>query len=126
MRLLDLEPQFIRRTIEPCCVGTPGCNVVSPHTEHEVLYNVDSISLAHGIMFLCPVCFKANNGSVGTHSIICWRPMVPPNVDPKPGRWELQGTNLSDLTLVAGSSSILIQGGCNAHFFIRNGMIEGC
>ncbi len=79
---------------------------------------------ADGVMFLCPLCFDTNRGSVGTHSCICWRPRVPQTWNPKPGRWEFQGSSLQDLTLIAGSSSILLLGGCAAHFFIRGGHIE--
>jgi hypothetical protein len=125
VRLRELEPQFARREIRPCSPG-PDCSVVSPHTEHEYWVPVDAIAEADGVQFLCPKCFIANGGDVGTHSIMCWRPRVPADVDPKPGRWELDGTGLDDLTLRAGSSSILLSGpGCGAHFFIRNGSIEG-
>jgi hypothetical protein len=33
---------------------------------------------------------------------------------------------IADITLVAGSSSVLLTGGCQAHFFVRGGQIEGC
>src|SRR5690349_17736877 len=115
---------FIRREIRPCHVGAEGCNVVSEHTEHEWHVPVSEIDQADGIELLCPKCFKANGGSIGTHQIICWRPRVPANIAPKPGRWEFHGVGLGDLTLVAGSSSVLLTGpGCQAHFFIRNGEI---
>jgi hypothetical protein len=85
-----------------------------------------TLEQADALMFLCPVCYAANGGPPGTHRVICNRPRVP-LVDGKyvgPGRWEFLGTGIDDLTLVAGSSSILLQGGCGAHFFIRNGGIE--
>ena len=125
MKLLELEPQFRRREIRPCCVGAPGCNVVSEHTQHEWHVAVDGIAEADGIDFLCPKCFAANGGNVGTHHVICWRPRVPADVCPKPGRWEFGGTGYGDLTLTAGSSSILLMGGCCAHFWITNGEIVG-
>jgi hypothetical protein len=107
VKLTDLNPQFIK--------------IVSTSEYH----NVDSIKDADGIMFLCPMCFEKNKGPVGTHSIICWQPHVSQDFTPKPGRWEFQGTGYDDLTLVAGSSSILLQGeGCGAHFFIQNGEIK--
>lgn len=105
MKLTDLEPSFLKMTSE---------------TSHQRDVTFEE---ADGILFLCPVCFKNNNGSAGTHSVICWRPRVPLTVFPKPGRWEFEGTGYNDLTLVAGSSSILLNGGCNAHFFIKNGEI---
>jgi hypothetical protein len=86
---------------------------------------VDRIADADGVGFLCPKCFKTNGGRVGTHAVVCWRPRVPPDVDPKPGRWEFVGTGLDDLTLVAGSSSVLLSGPCGAHFHVRGGAIEG-
>ena len=89
----------------------------------DYLVDVDRIAEADGVTFLCPVCFVANGGSVGTHSVCCWRPRVPQTVKPVPGRWEFQGTGIDDLTLVAGSSSVLLQGPCGAHFFVRNGAI---
>lgn len=106
MKLAELEPRFMRR-----------------EDDHH-FQDVESIDEADGIIFLCPVCFKANNGPVGTHAIICWRPRVPQTTSPTPGRWEFEGSGIDDLTLVAGSSSILLNGpGCGAHFFIRNGEI---
>jgi len=84
---------------------------------------VDAIAEADGIKFLCPKCFTANGGHVGTHFVICWRPRVPQTTTPTPGRWEFQGTGLDDLTLVAASSSILLMGGCNWHGYVRNGEV---
>ena len=108
MRLTDLEAEFIKRTREG---------------DHDIYRVVDSIDQADGISFLCPLCFKANGGSVGTHGVICWRPRVPLTVTPGPGRWEFHGTSLGDLTLVAGSSSVQLTQGCRAHFFVRAGIV---
>lgn len=106
MRLLELNPEFLKRTGD------------------DTFERTASIAEADGLLFLCPVCFRANAGSVGTHSVICWQPKVPAHITPGPGRWNFEGTGLADLTLVAGSSSILLSGpGCGAHFFIRNGEI---
>lgn len=84
----------------------------------------DLIADADGVIFLCPLCYTKNNGPVGTHSVLCWRPRVAKEIQPGPGRWEFKGTGLDDLTLVAGSSSILLKGGCNWHGYIRNGHAE--
>lgn len=111
MRLVDLEPEFIHSFREE---GRHG------HTL------VDTLAEANGVMFLCPVCFAKNNGPIGTHMIICWGPSVPQDIRPGPGRWEMHGTGLEDLTLVAGSSSVQLMGGCNAHFYIKNGDIIPC
>jgi hypothetical protein len=112
----ELEGTFIRREIR-----------IDGGEQSEHWVHVDTIAEAHGIMFLCPQCFGEDPpGPVGCHMMICWRPFVPPHVTPKPGRWELVGTGLDDLTLVAGSSSIKITGGCNAHFFVGGGAVSMC
>lgn len=125
MKLRSLEPHFIRREIRPCGVGVGGCSVLSPHTEHE--WHVDTtFAEADGVMFLCPKCFETNGGPVGTHGVICWRPRVPAGIDPSPGRWEFEGSSIDDLSLRAGSSSVQLHGGCNAHFYVANGEIVFC
>lgn len=103
MRLKELQPQFIK--------------IISTSTTRDV----DDIIGADGIEFLCPKCINDSG-----HSILCWQPHVDPNLDPKPGRWNLVGTGCDDLSLVNGSSSVLLNGGCNAHFFIKNGEIKMC
>jgi len=102
MKLSELEPQFLK--------------VVDDHT----FKCVEDINEADGIMFLCPVCIK---GDSHHHSINCWQPHVPQTVHPIPGRWNFLGNDYNDLTLKNGSSSILINGGCKAHFWITNGEI---
>lgn len=104
MKLVELEPRFIR------------------HIDGGSI-NVGAISEADGIIFLCPKCFRKNGGKVGTHSIICWNPSVPIDVKPGPGRWNLEGTGYDDLSLVAGSSSIAISGGCTWHGFVTSGEV---
>lgn len=110
MKLTDLDAKFLKLESE------------------RVHAFVEDIKDADGVRFLCPVCFINNgNTSEGTHMMECWRPHVPQsNSLSGPGRWEFVGSGLDDLTLVAGSSSILINGGCNAHFWIRNGEIIFC
>ena len=87
-------------------------------------HNEIDLASSDGVMFLCPVCFEKNGGPVGTHSVVCWRPHVSQDHTPIPGRWQFEGSGIHDLTLVAGSSSVLLTGGCNAHFYVRNGQIE--
>lgn len=106
IRLADLDPQFL---------------LVK---DLKTFTHVESVEEADGIMFLCPVCFKANGGPKGTHRVVCWRPRVPQSIPPIPGRWEFQGAGYNDLTLVAGSSSIALTTGCKAHFFVKNGEIQ--
>lgn len=108
MRLTELQPEFLKlETDRSSRTGVP-------------------IDEADGIIFLCPVCFINNNGKVGTHYIICWRPRVPQSILPGPGRWDFEGTGFTDLTLKAGSSSVLLRGACKAHFFVRDGSIIMC
>jgi len=112
MRLSELKPQWL---------AAPRRN-----EQGQTIWPVlQSMSGAHGIEFLCPICFRKNGGPVGTHAIICWDPSIPQTQQPTPGRWNLVGTSFEDLTLVAGSSSVRLIGGCDAHFFIRDGAIIG-
>ena len=109
MKLTELEPTFLQAT--------------NPKTHNLT----NDFSLADGIMFLCPKCFVKNNGPAGTHVIICWRPKVSQDYSPRPGRWDINGTGYSDLTLVSNpSSSVLLNGGCKAHFHLTNGEIIMC
>ncbi len=90
----------------------------------KVYGRVPTLAEADGLMFLCPKCFAANNGHVGTHMVLCWfEGKVPDDLDPKPGRWNPVGTGLDDLTFVAGkkSNSVLLIGGCDWHGFVANG-----
>lgn len=107
MRLVDLNPKFMKR-------------IDDSHWQ-----DVDAMQEADGIIFLCPKCFQANRGSVGTHSIVCWKPSVPQTTSPTPGRWNLVGTGFHDLSLVAGSSSVKLEGGCEWHGHVTNGQIVG-
>jgi len=113
MRLTELEPQFLRYEKQP-----DGA-IVFPYVER--------IEEAQGIEFLCPKCFAANGGPVGTHAVICWSRSrgVPEDAEPGPGRWKLDGSGYSDLTLNAdppsGARSVELKGGCGWHGFITNG-----
>lgn len=107
MKLAELDPTFLIRE------------------DDKSFRMTDDIGKADGVEFLCPVCFKANGGSVGTHAIICWAPHVPQTTSPTPGRWNLVGTGYHDLSLVAGSSSVLLHTApCAAHFFVTDGEIR--
>jgi len=103
--LVDLEPEFLK--------------IESPKS-----FRMDATFQDNdGLFLLCPECFTKNKGNVGTHGVICWKPNVPQTMEPKPGRWSQTGSGFGDLSLVAGSSSVLLTAGCNAHFFIRNGIV---
>lgn len=104
LKLSELEPSFL-------------------HTTDDGWRMVDTIEEANGISFLCPKCYTDNGGPIGTHQVICWNPSVPADVRPGPGRWNLVGTGLHDVSLVAGSSSILLTSGCQWHGFVTNGEV---
>ncbi|MBI2801260.1 MAG: hypothetical protein HYX63_13445 [Gammaproteobacteria bacterium] len=109
MKLTELSPYFIK---------------LQPRGDDRYSWNhVDEIADADGVRFLCPRCFTANGGAMGTHGIICWSPQVPEHLQPGPGRWSLTGTGIDDLSLIAGSSSIQLTGGCLWHGFVRNGEV---
>lgn len=111
VRLTELEPQFIRYELE---------------NGRESLPYVSALAEAQGVLFLCPACFKANNGPVGTHMVLCWfrDRGVPDTATPKPGRWSVNGTSCEDLTL---APSVLLNGdGCGWHGFVTAGAITTC
>lgn len=108
MRLTSLEPQFIKLT------------------ERHNLAHVDALAAADGIWFLCPKCFAANGGPVGTHGVVCWfEGKVPDDEAPGPGRWNPAGSGYDDLSFVPGkkSNSVLLTGGCAWHGFVTNGEV---
>ncbi len=115
MLLKDLTPAFLHCTI-----------TVTGEQYHQ---RVADISLSNGLRFLCPKCFVANQGSIGTHQIICWSTTrgAPTNAVPGPGRWKMTGSDFTDLTLTgeASSDSIALQGGCQWHGFVTNGKVTG-
>lgn len=87
---------------------------------------------ANGLLFLCPKCFVANGGPIGTHSVICWFAGVPQTIDPKPGRWMPVGTSIDDLSFVPWNDGVkqysrsvaLTGGGCAWHGFVTNGSAD--
>jgi len=111
LKLTDLDPHFLK------CTEPNGYD----HADE-----IENLAEAEGMIFLCPACFWSNRGAVGTHSMIVWRPSVPRDVFPGPGRWDFAGSGYADLTLHAPSASVQITGGCKAHFFIRNGRVDFC
>lgn len=113
MNLIALEGQFIQYIKAKDKEGK----------EHIYHHYVDTLQEADGVMFLCPKCYAKNNGSVGTHSIICWFVgKVPDDLTPGPGRWNPSGTGLKDLTFIGpGAASVLLTSGCQWHGFVKNG-----
>lgn len=87
-------------------------------------YRTDvSMADADGVVFLCPKCFAANGGPVGTHHVLCWFVgRVPDGESPGPGRWVPSGTGIDDLTFVGpNAASVQLTEGCRWHGFVRNG-----
>lgn len=112
VKLTDLEPQFLKIT-ELTEDGWKRCRTDATFIDCD------------GVSFLCPLCWTRNEGSMGTHSVICWKPHVPAHVTPGPGRWNHTGSCFADLSLVAGSSSVWLKGGCGWHGFITDGEAVG-
>lgn len=146
MRLTDLDPQFVRREVKQQMVThlKDGVDPLNYNRETDfvtderpVVYQVrvDTIQEAQGIRFVCPKCYIANNGLMGTHGVVCWSSSrgVPDDAQPGPGRWSLQGTGYNDLTLgeePGKSRSVLLHGQCKEpdgsmgpgwHGFVTNG-----
>jgi hypothetical protein len=128
MKLTDLDPKFIRHQREHHEAGESASgSIYATAGESDVMVTVGTLGEAQGVRFLCPACFAKNGGKVGTHMVVCWSRSrgVPDDVDPKPGRWTLDGTGMDDLTLngdpPGNARSVLLLGGCGWHGFITNG-----
>lgn len=108
LRLRDLDAEFVQRWARE---GQTGWS------------RVDSLAEADGVWFLCPKCYLANGGEIGTHHVLCWFVgKVPDDVAPRPGRWVPSGTGIDDLTFVGpAAASVLLTSGCQWHGYIRNG-----
>lgn len=105
--MLALEARFMRRTGEGTAIECEAAD-------------------ADGVWFLCPKCYHANAGSVGTHHVMCWfEGRVPDNANPGPGRWTPNGRPLEDLSFVPGktihATSVQLTGGCGWHGHISKG-----
>lgn len=137
MRLIELEPEWLTYEVreeeyQKVKDGVSPLNytkddIITVKGPRTYLIRVERKD-ARGIMFLCPTCFNNNGGPKGTHSIVCWDPSVPLTENlAGPGRWHLQGDTFENLTLIGPTtSSVLLTGGCNAHFHIVNGEIRFC
>jgi len=112
-RLRDLEAVFLRYEQRE-----------EDGKKHVCYVEVDSMADAHGVQFLCPLCFEKNHGNVGTHTIICWfAGMVPLDAAPGPGRWNPRGHGIDDLTFIPpGAVSVMLTHGCRWHGFVANGI----
>ncbi len=107
MRLVDLEAQLVRHEVRD---------------GREWMIDVDSVAEAQGVRFLCPACFAANNGPIGTHSILVWFAgcALPTGLRPLP-RWQVSGNGLNDLSLSPSINLDVGGGGCRWHGFVSAG-----
>lgn len=129
--LTDLEPEFMRweKRFEGSPDIAPAGGKFGDAYEHVVHVPVESIDQAHGVKFLCPLCFERNGGKRGTHMVICWSRSAgtPEEAVPGPGRWKMEGTGFADLTLNADPPgtmrSVQLLGGCNWHGFVTGGVV---
>lgn len=119
MRLVDLEPEFVRYRTD-----------TGPSGVRQILSPAANLAEAQGVMFLCPVCFARNGGSVGTHLIAVTFHGRGATDDQgsrgrggQPSRWHATGSSAEDLTLTP--SIDLGPGGCGWHGFITNGDVRG-
>lgn len=135
MKLTELEPRFVRHASEPAwgLFNENGKTVGRWHMQ-QLIVTVPNLAEAQGVMFLCPKCFQTNGGKAGTHRVVCWSRSrgVPEHVAPSPGRWNLDGTDMHDLTLNGdqpgdkprdGARSVLLTSGCEWHGFVTNGEV---
>jgi hypothetical protein len=109
VKFAELKPQFYK--------------IVEPGKLHQ---EVDVLTDAQGVWFLCPKCFEANGrNNIGVHGVICWfrDRGVPDTEDPRPGRWVVSGSSYTDLSL---SPSILLTSGCGWHGYVTNGNVTSC
>ncbi len=130
MKLIELEPRFVRweEREDTWTEVQPDGHGIAMHGPRVFFPFVERIEQAQGVKFLCPKCFAANKGPVGTHAVICWSSSrgVPAKAFPGPGRWRLVGTGFQDLTLdvePGKSRSVLLIGGCAWHGFVTNGEV---
>ena len=131
MRLIELGPQFVRYGMEPA-PAHHGRRMADGVIEWggflvETRKPVESLEEAQGVWFLCPKCYLANGGVVGTHACEVTfegRGVSPEHgcqgSDGKPTRWAVSGSGFEDLTV---TPSIQLIGGCNWHGYITKGEV---
>lgn len=130
MKLLELEPHFLRVLVEknvPTAIANDPMDLSKGSREElrdrTTLHRVGTLAEAQGMWMLCPKCFIANGGRVGTHSVLVLFEGrgVPEGVCLGTARWAVSGSSLRDVTV---SPSILVVGGCGWHGFVENGQVE--
>lgn len=107
----------------------------SPRPVRYCYENVETLTEADHIIFLCPKCFAKNGGSVGTHMVMVTFTgrNVPDDAGSRgksgPTRWSASGTGLEDLVLrpsILLDESLPAEQGCHWHGFVgSNGVMPG-
>jgi hypothetical protein len=101
VRLIDCEASFI---------GWDGDPHFGGYEELPTMQGAD------GVTFFCPF------GGKKACSIVLWSYDVPASVTPGPGRWEMTGTGLHDLTLHPSVDMSRGSCACKWHGWIKNGV----
>jgi hypothetical protein len=124
--LAQLDAHFLRREVRDVDPNEFVDGIKSPSGKRVQYGHVETLAEADGLNFLCPKCYHANKGAVGTHRVTCWfEGCVPDDASPGPGRWTPEGSSLADLTFIPSERekavSVLLKGGCGWHGFIVGG-----
>lgn len=100
MKLIDLDPQFLRRTAP---------------IEYEL---TDDIREAHALRMKCPACHWSTlrcDPVAHVHEIVLWKP--------DPPLWEFAGHGYKDLTLAAGRLTVTLSAG-HCAFYVSKGKVH--
>lgn len=127
IKLTELNPRFVRYSVgvadKSHGMTLPNGTIQWGGFPAQQIDNCDSFAEAQGIWFLCPICFKKNGGSVGTHAVevtFAGRGAEPDQGSHdsagNPSRWNASGTGFEDLVL--SPSILLTGGGCGWHGFV--------
>ena len=95
MKLLELDATFVK------------------HLTDGNFIEVATLKEADGVLFDCPKCQR--------HSILTWNRSIPSNIEPGPGRWDMRGNGLHDLTLTPSIDLSRNNTGCLWHGYVTNG-----
>jgi hypothetical protein len=111
MKLRDLEAYFTKYVERAVPSDQFVDGIKHPDGIERSYHRVATLAEADGIWFLCPKCFAANGGRVGTHTVGVGFTNAPPgsymkDLQGRDTRWQvISGAGLDDLVL---SPSILL------------------
>lgn len=112
---------------DPATWAERGYPTEDRETSVRVTRGVETLAEAQGVRFLCPACYEANGGPIGTHTVcVAFEGRgVPPALGSQgehgPSRWSVSGHGLDDLTL-SPSIDGTRGGGCRWHGWVQNGV----